>query len=125
MVDYTLTPVDFHEEAMTHKLPSEAGVGTFISDPDISLFHYTQNMPTPFRHILFSEYKKLGGRGSKPGMKDKAGSVSSAELVTFWSSITFDNGVGTTDLVAIDDCIVDTGTRAGSRGDKFLVEIPT
>ena len=35
VVDYNLTPEEFHGDAKKYKLPSEAGVGQFISDPDI------------------------------------------------------------------------------------------
>lgn len=65
----------------------------------------------------FAEMKKREG--------DNNAFPADADVVTYWASLIYDYGIGKTDTIAFDDCMVDVGERGGRGKGRYMTQYLT
>lgn len=117
-VDETVLSESAFVFAHEQGIPDEIAVDKVLTHPDAYELHMKLDSVDPIKVVEIGEHKALkSGGGAKP-----ENTRFNTDTVTWWTSIRFDCGIGITDVVCMEDVVLDVSRRSGEAGSRYLIE---
>lgn len=117
-VDKTVFSVEELAFDRSVNIPTESGVDAVLSNPMCYVLHLRLKQPDPIVGVSIETHRVLKSGGTSRNEHQ----FTNTDMRTWWASIRFDYGIDITDMVRIEGCVLDAGTRSGPMADRYLVQ---
>lgn len=117
-IDETVLTVDALDFAHQQGIPNEAAVDKVLTHPDAYELHMKVGFVDPIQSVIIGDHKALKSGGGSRGDNSRF----DGDTVTWWTSVRIDYGIGITDVVCIEQAVLDVGRRSGEHAGRYLTE---